>query len=322
MERSQVAAIAFAVVVLGGFFLSDALEPAAQEYDRGTSKFVFGPLAPRATILFGGDMMFDRTIRTAMERNGDDYVFSCIADILQSAELVVANLEGPITSGPSKSVGSSPGGDGNYTFTFPTSTAKLLARHNIRLVNIGNNHIMNFGREGLAETKRWLAEAGVAFFGNPDLQEDERVERVSMHGIPVSFVNWSDWPARLGTNDKTDHTVAQVRHEAETGRVTIVYTHWGDEYEPPPERVRQLAHSFVDAGAAIVIGSHPHIVQESEIYRGTYIYYSLGNFIFDQYWDESVRRGKLLRVSFDSTGVVSLEEIPIDTQIDRRTCAV
>lgn len=272
--------------------------------------------ASRATIIFGGDMMFDRSIRVAMEKHGDDYVFSCIRDLLQSADIVVANLEGPITSHPSKSVGTKVGGEGNFTFTFPTSTAPLLARHNIRLVSLGNNHIMNFSREGLEQTKRWLDDAGVAYFGDPDLPEEERVRRTTINGVSLSFVNWSDW-----TSDKTDHTVTQVREETGAGNLVVVYAHWGEEYVPPTTAMRQLARSFIDAGAAIVIGSHPHIVQERELYQGNYIYYSLGNMLFDQYWDESVRRGLLLRVGFTQKGVESLEEIPIDNQTDRRTCA-
>ena len=282
---------------------------------------------PRVTILFGGDLMFDRSIRTAMEANGDDHVFSCITDVLQGADIVVANLEGPITSQVSQSVGTAVGGEGNYTFTFPTSTAPLLARHNIRLVNIGNNHVMNFGRSGLAETKQWLDAAGVLYFGEPDLSEAERVERVSIRGIPFSFVNWSDWTpvgkpsASNGAGDR-DSIIEQIHAEVAAGRIVVVYTHWGDEYAAPLQRVRQLAHSFVDAGASIIIGSHPHIVQESEVYSGKYIYYSLGNFLFDQYWESSVRRGLLLRVEFTPTGVSSVEEIPIDNQTDRRMCAV
>ncbi len=272
---------------------------------------------PRASIIFGGDMMFDRSIRTAMEKRGGDYIFSCISALLQSADLVVANLEGPITAHLSKSVGSKVGREGNFTFTFPTTTAALLFRHNIRLVSIGNNHTMNFGREGLAETKRWLDEAGILYFGEPDLGESNRVERISLRGIPFSFINWSDW-----TSDKTNHTVARVRDEVGAGRIVVVYTHWGDEYVPPPERVKTLARQFVDAGADLVIGSHPHIVQEDEVYAGKHIYYSLGNFVFDQYWNESVRRGLLLRVEFIPEGVESVEEIPIDNQTDRRTCAV
>src|SRR3989344_3320333 len=275
------------------------------------------PKAPSATVLFGGDMMFDRPIRTTMNEKGGDYIFSCIDSVLDDADMVVANLEGPITSTSSVSVGSPVGGKNNFTFTFATSTAALLARHNIRLVNIGNNHIMNFSRWGLGETKRYLDEAGVGYFGDPDAMEEGRVARVVIGGVNFSFVNWSDW-----TSDKTDHTVAQVREEAQSGRVVVVYTHWGEEYVPPPPRVRALAHSFVDAGAAIVIGSHPHIVQEYEIYNGTHIYYSLGNFIFDQYWEDAVRNGLLLRVRFDSSGVRSVQEIPIRLEQDRRTCPV
>ena len=297
------------VLAAAGFFL---YTPSTEDYVR---PFV-SPPGP-ATIIFGGDMMFDRTIRTTMEEKGDDYVFSCIAEFLKDADIVVANLEGPITSHASKSVDSEIGGEGNFNFTFPTTTAELLARHNIRLVNLGNNHIMNFGREGLFETKKWLEEADVRHFGDPDLPESERVERMEIRDIPISFVNWSDW-----TSDKTDHTVAQVRTEVQAGRLVFVYTHWGEEYVPPLPQMKQLARSFVDAGASIVIGSHPHIVQEHERYQGKDIYYSLGNFVFDQYWSEAVRRGLLLRVSFNPTDILSVEEIPIDNRTDRRTCAV
>lgn len=268
-----------------------------------------------AIILFGGDLMFDRSVRIAMRENGDDHVFSCLPNSLWDTDLVVANLEGPVTTHSSVSVGSAVGSAENTTFTFATSTATLLKRHNMQLVNLGNNHIMNFGREGLLQTKEWLEKAGVAYFGDPDAMEDAKVARPSINGIPFSFVNWSDW-----TSDKTDHTVAQVRKEAESGRVVVVYTHWGNEYVPPTPQMRQLAHSFVDAGAAIVIGSHPHIVQEHETYQGRPIYYSLGNFVFDQYFNEEVRNGLLLRIAFTKEGVKDVEEVPVYLERDRRTC--
>ncbi len=270
---------------------------------------------PEVTVLFGGDMMFDRSVRQYMEQQGDDHVFSCIVDVLNKPDFVVANLEGPITDNPSISVGSTPGDSNNFTFTFSPSTAALLARHNIRLVNLGNNHIMNFGRDGLAQTKDFLDASGVGYFGDPDALEAERVARIELRGIPFAFVNWSDW-----TSDKTDHTVAQVRKEAEAGRVVVVYTHWGEEYVPATERMKRLAHDFVDAGAELVIGSHPHVVQEHEVYGGKHIYYSLGNFIFDQYWMDSVRSGLLVEVIFTREGVKSVRDIPVWLERDRRTC--
>ncbi|HVU75780.1 MAG TPA: CapA family protein, partial [Candidatus Paceibacterota bacterium] len=205
---------------------------------------------PHATILFVGDMMFDRSIRTKAEEKGGDYLFSCVDPLLTQVDTVVGNLEGPITASSSKSVGSEVGAPDNFTFTFATSTAELLVRHHIGLVSIGNNHIMNFGRDGLTQTKHWLTAAGVGYFGDPDAGEAERVARVTIGGIAFSFVNWSDW-----TSDNTDITVGQIRTEAQSGRVVVVYNHWGDEYVPPPARVKELAHEMVDAGAAIVIGS-------------------------------------------------------------------
>jgi len=297
------------VLAVGALFF---YVPETREYVRA-----FSPVDRNVEIIFGGDIMLDRSIRLAMEREGEDHVFSCIKDLLLSVDLVVANLEGPITSYPSKSTTSKVGEPDNFTFTFATSTAALLARHNISLLNLGNNHIFNFGREGLAQTKQWLDGAGVKYFGDPDLPEDERVERLTKNRVKLSFVNWSDW-----TSDKTDHTVAQVRKEKEAGRIVVVYTHWGEEYVPATSRMKQLAHSFIDAGAEVVIGSHPHIVQEHEVYAGKHIYYSLGNFLFDQYWNKEVRRGLLLKITFTPEGSSSIEEIPIDNQNDRRMCVV
>ncbi len=80
----------------------------------------------------------------------------------------------------------------------------------------------------------------------------------------------------------------------------VVYSHWGYEYEHEPNIIqRQLAHEFIDAGADLVVGSHPHVIQSSEVYRDKHIYYSLGNLIFDQYWEESVRCGLFISVTIN-----------------------
>jgi len=272
------------------------------------------PKAPSATVLFGGDMMFDRSIRTTMNEKGGDYIFSCIDSVLDDADMVVANLEGPITSTSSVSVGSPVGGKNNFTFTFAPSTAALLARHNIRLVNIGNNHIMNFSRWGLGETKRYLDEAGVGYFGDPGRQT---IVKARFGGLSLTFINYNEFEG--GSMAST--TVAQIRATHESGEIPVVYTHWGIEYATTSSAYsRELAHRFIDEGAEIVIGSHPHVVEEHEMYRGKNIYYSLGNFIFDQYWEDAVRNGLLLRVGFDSLGVRSVQEIPIRLEQDRRTC--
>lgn len=275
-------------------------------------------------ILFVGDMFFDRQIRKVMYQKDGDFIFSCIGDLTKSVDLAVGNLEGPITENASVSLLSEVGGPDNFTFTFPTNTAALLSKYNFKLVNLGNNHMLNFGRDGLLQTKKYLKEAGVSHFGDPDATEEERVFRLDLHDHRLSFVNWSNW-----TSDNTDLTAAQIKKEVESGRKVFVYTHWGDEYVPPPARVKRLARSFIDAGAEMVIGSHPHVIQETEIYpsthsvrsgqAGKHIYYSLGNFIFDQYWNKEVSTGLTLEVQLKGDKI-SVIERKVSIGRDGRTC--
>ena len=278
--------------------------------------FIALPLPPREPethVLFVGDLMFDRSIRQAMGSEGADFVFSCIAQTLALPDMVVGNLEGPITPNPSRSVGSAVGSPDNFTFTFPLYVAPLLLRHNIRAVSLGNNHIYNFGADGVHETVRALEDAHVGYFGEPGTQS---VSVIDNGGIKLSFIGYNefdpDWSAST--------TITQIKDARALGRLPIVFSHWGDEYSPTSDRQKVLAHRFVDAGAELVIGSHPHVIQESEIYAGKHIYYSLGNFIFDQYWNDEVRTGLMVTVGFHSSGVYDVGESRVTLGRDRRTC--
>ena len=269
-------------------------------------------------VLFGGDMMFDRTVRREIHAKGGDFIFSCIDPVLQSVDFVVANLEGPITGNESVSINSAPGDEFNYTFTFDPATAALLHRHNVLVVNLGNNHMYNFGAAGVASTTATLEAAGVDYFGAPptDGVVSGRYGVIGQR-VPITFINYNEFGGKAST------TIDQIHAARALGDLPIVYTHWGIEYATTSSPyMQELAHRFIDAGAEIVIGSHPHVVEESEIYKGKHIYYSLGNFIFDQYWMDSVRNGLLLRVAISASGVRSVKEIPIELGRDRRTCPI
>lgn len=268
-----------------------------------------------AVILFGGDMMFDRSIRAASEVEGQDYILSCIVSEFDAVDLVVANLEGPITSNPSVSMHSKVGEADNFIFTFPLATADLLARHNIRVVNLGNNHILNFGTRGERETLGALQRASVNYFGDTLSQG---IATTSIRGLKFAFVNFN----QFSETSSKDTTIAQIRDSRAQGYTTIVYAHWGEEYVAANEMQKKHARAFVDSGAEVVIGSHPHVIQEHEIYKGKHIYYSLGNLIFDQYWNEEVRTGLLVAISFSEQGVDSVREIKTHLERDRRTCAI
>lgn len=274
--------------------------------------------AAHATLIFGGDMMLDRTVRTFVERSGEEALFTCLDRIVPSADYVVTNLEGPITSNGSRSVGSAVGSPENYIFTFPSSTAALLRRHGVSAVALGNNHILNFGNEGLQSTIASLEEEGVAFFGEP---YGHHVAHVRIQDIPFSFIGYNEFdPA--GWRVAASTTVEQLQAAVTAGSVPIVFAHWGQEYTSTTALQRSLAQTFAHSGARLIVGAHPHIVQDHEYIGATPVYYSLGNLVFDQYWNESVRTGLLLSATFSSDGGLQVREIPIRIGPGGRPCPV
>lgn len=269
------------------------------------------------SILFGGDMQFDRYIRTVIEIKGEDFVLAPLQATLNQADLIVANLEGPITDNPSVSETSKEGEAKNYVFTFPPESAHFLATEHIGPVNIGNNHILNFHEDGVMQTKKYLTDAGVHFFGSL-LEGDERTDIETIHGTKIAFVNYNQFV--INGKEKALTDLEKVKGKAD---FTVVFTHWGIEYVPAPPSLHNLAHAFIDAGADLIIGTHPHIVQEKEEYKGKMIYYSLGNFIFDQYFRPETQVGLLVRATFDPLSKnITTQDIPITLKNNGQTLPV
>lgn len=281
----------------------------------------FAPATPAPTpepepvrILFGGDMMFDRSIRVAAQRESYDFLLSELQPLFFEYDVVVANLEGPVTSFASESVGSAVGSPKNFIFTFAPEVAPLLKRHNMSIVNLGNNHILNFGQEGLRQTKEYLDAADVQYFGNAGEAEDvSRVLVTDVQGMTIGFVNYNqfiDEPLPRALRD-----IAAVREQVD---LVIVYTHWGLEYQPEANQViRDVATQLQAAGADLIIGSHPHVTQQFEVLvdetgRETPVYYSLGNFVFDQYFEPAVQQGLLVGVEINPVTLeMEFAEYPI-----------
>ncbi len=247
------------------------------------------PILQPIRILFGGDIMLDRHIRLAAEKNGGyDFILASMKNWLDSYDLVVANLEGPITTKPSISVHSRPGEPRNYSFTFDPKVVNFLADNNIGVVNLGNNHILNFGQKGLNQTISFLTQAEIGFFGQPS-QADNYIIK-DFYGFKIGFVNYNQF-------DKASREKiwARLKKAKQTSDWLVVYAHWGIEYQPiANNQISRLAHQLIDNGADLIIGSHPHVVQNWQEYKGKRIYYSLGNFVFDQYFSAEVKKGLLI----------------------------
>ena len=266
-----------------------------------------------AHVLFVGDMFFDRHIREVALAKGGDALFSCIDPLFAGSDFVVGNLEGPITTNASVSLGSVVGSANNYRFTFPPATASLLLAHHVQAVSLGNNHIYNFGQSGITQTHAYLDGAGVGYFGG--VSGDEPVYRTEDAGVSLSFVGYNQFggssPAKVALT---------IFSERAAGRVVIVFAHWGTEYSTTTRETRPVATLFAESGAAAIIGSHPHVVGVHEYIGDTLVYYSLGNFIFDQYFSDAVMHGLAVGLTIPESGKVTAIEYPTVLGRDGRVC--
>jgi poly-gamma-glutamate synthesis protein (capsule biosynthesis protein) len=259
----------------------------------------------RVKIAFVGDIMLDRNMREIGEKNGYQYIFE---NFKHPYDLVIANLEGPVTVYKSKSVGSKVGETRNTTFTFSQETTQTLFDNKIKIVNIGNNHILDFGKEGLEQTKHFLTGNKILSFGN-HYKRDYLLFNIA--NLNISFISFNQF-----LKPDIEETIESIKKTKKISDFVVVYTHWGDEYKKKSNLFQQnTAHRFIDVGADLIIGSHPHVIQEKEIYKEKYIYYSLGNFIFDQYWENNVRCGMV--VSFEIENGKISEPKEYFSEIDR-----
>ncbi len=299
-----------AVVIIGAYLSITG----ADFYTREKSE-IEGAVMGDSSVLFVGDMMFDRGIRSIGDDKGYLHLFSCAKEILLAETAVVGNLEGPITKNKSVSQGTKPGSTDNFQFTFDPQITDALLLSNIGYVSIGNNHILNFGYDGLDETKKYLTRAGIRYFGDP-AEATTSVARIPLANRELALVNYNEfWHPNAST------TVDLIEEEKNKGNFVVVYAHWGEEYASSTQDQAELAYTFIEAGADTVIGSHPHVVQEVEQYLGRPIFYSLGNFIFDQWFSDEVMRGMGVRITFGAEGEDPVfDTINFDLAKDGRVC--
>ncbi|MDA1060814.1 MAG: AmmeMemoRadiSam system protein B [bacterium] len=232
------------------------------------------------TILAFGDIMLGRYVRTLMDKAGSKgYVFENVRGyegrFFEGADIVHANLEGPI-----KGVGKK--GGTAMSFAFNEDIAPFLKNVGFNLLSIANNHAVDQGWEGRDTTISALNKAGLSWCGHPSEVDPLSVSYKWVGDKKVAFLCFQDITHKLD-DDAALKLISQVK---KTSDYLIVSVHWGIEYKQRADYSTQVepGHAFIDAGADFVIGHHPHVVENFEIYKGKFIFYSLGNFVFDQYW--------------------------------------
>jgi poly-gamma-glutamate capsule biosynthesis protein CapA/YwtB (metallophosphatase superfamily) len=259
------------------------------------------------TFVMVGDVMLGRTVRNRMRASGNDLPFVNVAPIFAGADAVVVNLEGPITTLDAPDLRVSPEQPYSMRFAFDPIAAQVLRTAGVTHVSLANNHAGDQGLEGKEDTRENLTAAGVEYFGAPWKLDVGTVAHVRPEGHDVAFIGID---ATIALPDMVE--LAREIESFGTSTHIVVFMHWGDEYQPVHNATQEaIAHALIDAGVDAVVGSHPHVIQDIEVYNGAPIFYSLGNFIFDQYWNADVRSGLALRITHNETGE-RYQLVPID----------
>jgi len=223
-------------------------------------------------LVLGQDDRFGN-FNTYYRRYGPEYFFSEVKELLQQDTLTIANLEGTLTTSAMKADKEA---QGNRAFWFkgdPVYTA-ILQAGSIEAVNLANNHSLDFLQEGYADTVAALTKAKITSFGSGKTAICGRIGLIGANTLG---------PLEEGINiaELKKELAAQIKTLKKEVPIVIVYFHWGreDNNNPDPQQI-ELGRFAVDQGADLVVGSHPHVVQPAEQYKGKTIVYSLGNFVF------------------------------------------
>lgn len=277
--------IVFVIVGLSIFLVYSLTHPTRISF---TSPFIYTPPAKEISILIFGDLMLDRGVYNRIHKIGFDKFFEGIASTTKENDIVVANLEGPFTPYPSITTNLI---NKELRFTFDPIFIPKLANLGINVLGLANNHTLNFGREGLRSTREYLRQAHISYYGDPN-NNDELSTIVEKKGIKVGFIGFHEFS--YINFDKVLAEIDRIRPDVD---ILIISPHWGVEYESvPTETMKKWARQFIDHGADAVIGSHPHVVGNMDEYRGKKILYSLGNFVFDQYFSEDTMNGLSVKI--------------------------
>jgi gamma-polyglutamate biosynthesis protein CapA len=251
-----------------------------------------GDPAPSVMLALMGDVMLGRDVHPSAES------FAYLEPSLSSADLALANLESPLTGAPPES--KSP-----YTLCAPATNARFLADAGFDLLSIANNHSLDCGVQGQAETQAALSAAGLGFIG-PGIEPVNR----TVHSVPLAFLAFDATSGRFDP----EAAVQAVRSARETGAVVVVSIHWGAEYQAGASSdQKQIAQELAEAGAALIWGHHPHVLQPAAWLGedgSTLVLYSLGNALFDQQGLESTRQSALVLVTLNQQGIVNFRAIP------------
>lgn len=267
-------------------------------------------------LLFAGDILLSDHVMAAYNKAGG--INGVLDDGLRAeisrADIFMANEEFPFSDGGTAAKGK------QFTFRSPTANVSIMNEIGVDIVSLANNHSLDFGTDALVDTCTALDGAGIKYAGaGPDMDRAKQLQTFEAGGKTIGFLaasrvypeaSWVAGSQKPGMVSGYDPAILleEVRKAREACDYLVVYMHWGIERdEKPQDYQRALGKKLIDAGADLVMGSHPHVLQGVEYYNGKPICYSMGNFIFGS----SIPRTALLRADVDfEQGITTLSLVP------------
>ena len=282
--------------------------------DNNNAKIIPQTKTPKTTLFFVGDIMMTRGVKSSVDKNfGGDYskLFENLSE-LKNADILFGNLEGDVSL-TGNNVGSI------YSFRMDPVILPVLKGAGFDIVSFANNHVGDWNMSAFKDTLSRLKDIGILKTG-ADLNKEGAANPtiIEKNGIKFGFLgftdvgpNWleakTDTPGILLASDPDFGTI--IRNAKTKCDVLIVSFHFGEEYKLiHNKRQETLAHTAIDSGADMIIGHHPHIMEDIEKYKNKIIVYSLGNFIFDQYSSKDTMRGMLFSATYDGKNLVETKE--------------
>ncbi len=267
---------------------------------------------PLTRLTFVGDIMLARGVKSSIEKNfGGDYnrIFENVSE-LKDSDILFGNLEGDI-SDVGHNVGS------KFSFRMDPKSTDAIKNAGFDIVSFANNHAGDWSNIAFDDTRKRLSDSGILYSGAGDNTEDTKTPRIIIkNNIKIGFIGFTDvgpnWLAAtsttsgilLASDPEFDTIISNAKSQVD---YLVISFHYGNEYLPHTNRQELLSHKAIDSGADLIIGAHPHIVQDVEKYKNGIIAYSLGNFIFDQGFSENTMEGGVFEVTLDGKKVIDTQ---------------
>lgn len=276
------------------------------------------PMVPNTTTIFlAGDIMLSRNVDDRMEKAADfTLAFREVSKEVSSADISFANLESPFSDRGKHYIPNS------LIFNADPRSIEGLKLAGFDVLSTANNHSFDQGTYGISYTYDWLKSRGIIPSGTGVPKYDPTGAVIEKNKINFGFLSYSFTAHNNGSNDSSpmignSNDLEGLKQDiwrlkGHFSDVVIVSMHAGTEYtRQPTQKQIDFAHAAIDAGADLVVGAHPHWVQTVEQYKGKWIFYSLGNFVFDQMWSQDTKEGLTVKIFWGDNGPQRIELNPV-----------